>query len=116
MKILRGFVQGVVNKGTPEKPWALVGISHVSRNRNGFEETTVLEFMIAGQQFKDGLQNAYRQLQGSEVFAPYSDEIDSFNGKSRIRYQLQGVPLSLVDNPLADNKSAAPVSSVKASI
>lgn len=97
MKILRGFVQGVVNKGTSEKPWALVGISDVSKNRNGFEETSVVEFMVAGDQFKDGLQNAYRQLQGSEVFAPYSDEIDVFNGKSRIRYQLQGVPLPLAD-------------------
>lgn len=106
MKILRGFVQGVVNKGTPEKPWALVGISDVSRNRNGFEETTVVEFMIAGEQFKDGLQNAYRQLQGSEVFAPYSDEIDSFNGKSRIRYQLQGVPLQLADKQPAPPKTA----------
>ncbi|MGH9875015.1 MAG: hypothetical protein ACRD9S_21375 [Pyrinomonadaceae bacterium] len=106
MKILRGFVQGVVAKGTTEKPWALVGISDVSKNRNGFEETTIVEFMIAGQQYKDGLHNAYRSLQGSEVFAPYTDEIDSFNDKSRIRYNLQGVPMRLQD--------AAPAAAPKA--
>lgn len=107
MKILRGFVAGVVAKGTTEKPWALVGISAVSTNRNGFEETTVVEFMVAGEQYRNGLHNAYRQLQGSEVFVPYSDEIDSFNDKYRIRYQLQGVPLRLQDVPAAEQSRPA---------
>jgi len=95
MKILQGFVLGVVQKGSQEKPWALVGINETSKNRNGFDETNLVEFMVAGQQYKDGLHNAYRQQIGAEVFAPYSDEIDSYNGKSRIRYSLQGVPLRL---------------------
>ena len=34
-------------------------------------------------------------LIGTEVFAPYSDEIDYFNNKARIRYSLQGIPLRL---------------------
>jgi hypothetical protein len=95
MKILRGFVQGVVPMGSPEKPWALVGINSISKNRNGFDETDLIEFMVAGKQYKDGLHNAYRQLEGTEVFAPYSDEIDTYNGKSRIRYGLLGVPVRL---------------------
>lgn len=95
MKILKGFVLGVVQKGTQEKPWALVGINEISPNRNGFDETNLIEFMVAGQQYKDGLHNAYRTQIGAEVYAPYSDEIDTYNNKSRIRYSLQGAPLRL---------------------
>lgn len=112
MKILQGFVLGVVQKGTQEKPWALVGINETTKNRNGFDETNLVEFMVAGQQYKDGLHNAYRQQIGAEVFAPYSDEIDSYNGKSRIRYSLQGVPLRLQAAPpvqeAAANASGSP--------
>lgn len=107
MKILRGFVAGVNKKGTEEKPWAMVGINAVSVDRDGFEQTTLVKFMVAGQQYKDGLQNAYRQQIGAEVFAPYSDELDEFNGKTRIRYSLQGVPLRLMDQPAATAASAA---------
>ena len=95
MKILRGFVKGVVTKGTEAKPWALVGIEAVSQDRDGFDQTHLVKFMVAGNQFKEGLHNAYRSFIGSEVFAPYSDEIDDYNGKSRIRYSLQGIPLRL---------------------
>lgn len=95
MKILRGFVKGVVNRGTEEKPWCYVGIETVSQDRDGFDQTELVKFMVAGNQFKDGLQNAYRNLIGTEVFAPYSDEIDYFNNKARIRYSLQGIPLRL---------------------
>lgn len=108
MKILRGFVAGVVKKGTDEKPWASVGINCVTKDRDGFEETKVVKFMVAGQQYKDGLHNAYRQQIGAEVFAPYSDEIDEFNGKYRIRYSLQGIPLRLMDAPPQTKPSAVP--------
>lgn len=107
MKIVRGFVAGVVKKGTEEKPYSLVGINCVTKDRDGFEETKVMKFMVAGQQYKDGLQNAYRQNIGAEVFAPYADEIDEFNGKYRIRYSLQGVPLRLIDAPAQANKPSA---------
>jgi len=110
MKILRGFVAGIVHKGTEQKPWAIVGINAVSKNRNGFEETQLVEFMVAGQQFKDGLHNAYRTHIGAEVFAPYSDELDEFNGKYRIRYSLQGSPLRLQDAPEHSKPSVAPAS------
>lgn len=111
MKILQGFVLGVVQKGTQEKPWALVGINETTKNRNGFDETNLVEFMVAGQQYKDGLHNAYRQQIGAEVFVPYSDEIDSYNGKSRIRYSLQGVPLRLQEVPEKPVQAPAPVQS-----
>lgn len=106
MKILRGFVAGVVQKGTQEKPWAIVGINAISKNRNGFDETHLVEFMVAGQQYKDGLHNAYRTQIGAEVFAPYRDEIDEFNGKSRIRYSLSDIPVRLVDAPPAEKPAA----------
>jgi hypothetical protein len=108
MKILKGFVLGVVPKGSQEKPWALVGINEISPNRNGFDETNLVEFMVAGQQYKDGLHNAYRQQIGAEVFAPFNDEIDTYNGKSRIRYSLQGVPLRLMDQPAVTAPAAQP--------
>lgn len=107
MKILRGFVAGVVAKGTTEKPWALVGISTVSINRNGFQETTVVEFMVAGKQYQEGLHNAYRQQIGAEVFVPFSDELDQFNGKHRIRYNLEGVPVRLQDSPSPEQSRPA---------
>lgn len=108
MKILKGFVVGVVQKGSQEKPWAMVGINTISQNRNGFDETNLVEFMVAGQQYKDGLHNAYRTQVGAEVYAPYNDEIDTYNNKSRIRYSLQGVPLRLVEAPAVDQQRPAP--------
>lgn len=115
MKILRGFVKGVVTKGTEQKPWALVGIEAISQDRDGFDQTHLVKFMVAGQQFKDGLQNAYRTLIGSEVFAPFSDEIDEYNGKSRIRYSLQGIPLRLVEQRPEQRPAAAQVQKQAAS-
>ena len=109
MKILRGFVQGVLDKGTSEKPYALVGISDVSKNRNGFEESSVVEFMVSGEDFKRGLHNAYRQLQGSEVYAPYADRLNVFNGKTEIRYDLQGAPLRIVEQAEKPAASPSPV-------
>jgi hypothetical protein len=97
MKILRGYVKDVINKGTEEKPWCYVGIEAVSKDRDGFDQTTLIKFMVAGAQFKEGLQNVYRAQIGAEVFAPYNDEIDYFNNKARIRYSLAGIPLRLQD-------------------
>lgn len=112
MKIIRGFVQGVKTKGTAEKPWAMVGISEVSVNRNGFEETTLHEIMVAGNQYKEGLHNAYRQHEGSEVFAPVRDEIDTYGGKPKIKHSFQGVPLRIMDAPASEpvrpSSAAAP--------
>ena len=111
MKILRGFVKDVINKGTDEKPWCYVGIEAISKDRDGFDQTTLVKFMVAGNQFKEGLQNAYRVLIGTEVFAPYSDEIDYFNNKARIRYSLAGIPLCLQDVTRERPAAVAPAAS-----
>lgn len=103
MKILRGFVQGVIEKQGKNAKYAVVAINSVSKTRNGFDETTLYEFMVAGNDYTQGLHNAYRQHQGSEVFAPYSDEIDTYNGASRIRYSLNAAPIRLVDAPAAES-------------
>lgn len=97
MKIVKGTVQGVVtrNEGT-DKEFVIVGIGSTTKNRNGFDETQVMEFQIRGEQLKAGLHNAYRTHAGAEVYAPYSDEIDTyFKDNPRIRYQLQGAPLRI---------------------
>lgn len=107
MKILKGFVVGVVEKGTPQKPWAMVGINSISKNRNGFDETSLTEFMVAGQQYKDGLHNAYRQQIGAEVYAPFRDVADNYNGRLSVKYSLQGVPVRLMDVPAQTNKPSA---------
>lgn len=108
-KILQGFVKGVVEKGEENKRWYLVGIESVDVDRDGFETSELVKFMIAGNQAKAGLQNAYRQLQGAEVFAPYRDEIDEYNGNSRIRYSLTGVPLRLTHQvPQQDRPALKP--------
>jgi hypothetical protein len=101
MKILHGFVQGVIDKQGDNGPYAVVGINDVSVSSSGFEETSVIEFTVAGKQFKDGLHNAFRQLKGVEVYVPYSDRINTFNNRSSIRYQLQGLPLRINQSPAA---------------
>lgn len=107
MKILHGFVQGVIEKQGNNGPYAVVAINDVSKNRDGFEETNLVTFNVAGQQFKAGLHNAYRSHAGAEVFAPYSDEINVFNGKTSIRYNLQGAPLRIQQiPPVQDSKPA----------
>jgi hypothetical protein len=107
MKILRGFVQGVIEKQGKNSKYAVVAINSVSKSRNGFDETTLHEFMVAGSDYTNGLHNAYRQNQGSEVFAPYTDEIDNFNGSARIRYSLNGSPVRLLDAPAEQQRPAA---------
>jgi hypothetical protein len=108
MKILHGFVQGVVDKQGDKGAYAVIGINDVSTNSSGFEETSVVEFMVTGKQFKDGLHNAFRQLKGVEVYVPFTDRINTFNGFSSIRYQLQGLPMRLQQAPAAETSRPAP--------
>lgn len=107
MKILRGFVLGVVEKQGKNSKYAVVAINSVSKSRNGFDETTLYEFMVAGNDYTQGLHNAYRQHQGAEVFAPYTDEIDTFNSTPRIRYSLNAAPVRLMDASAQANKPSA---------
>lgn len=116
MKILQGFVQGVIEKQGNNGTYAVVAINDVSKNRDGFEETNLVTFNVAGQQFKAGLHNAYRTHAGAEVFAPYTDEINVFNGKTSIRYSLQGAPLRIAEQrPVQESRpTSAQPAQVKA--
>lgn len=108
MKIAKGFVQGVLDRGEGDKKYVIVGIGVTTPNRNGFEETKVMEFQIRGDDLKKGLHNAYRQYQGTEVYAPFSDEIDTYyKDNPRIRYLLQGPPLRLVEQTVSQPTKGA---------
>ena len=93
MIILKGTVVGVVDKGTPEKPWAIVGIQAQSINRNGLIETKLFELSVFGDACKNGLHNTYRSIKGTEVYAPVSV---AFNERyKQVDFQLAGIPLRL---------------------
>jgi hypothetical protein len=98
MKIAFGHIQDVLDRGEGDKAYSIIGLGVTNKNRNGFDVTTVMEFQIRGEDYKKGLQNVYRQLKGTEVYAPYSDEIDTYyKDNPRIRYNLQGPPLRLAE-------------------
>lgn len=98
MKIAKGFIQGVIERGEGDKAYSIIGLGVTTKNRNGFEVTTVMEFQVRGEDRKIGLQNAYRALIGTEAFVPYSDEIDTYyKDNPRIRYSLQGPPVQLIE-------------------
>ena len=106
-KIVQGFVQDVLVKtGSGGNSYAVVGIGVTEKTRSGFDETTVMEFMVAGNDFKNGMHAAYQARKGAEVFAPYGDEVDMYNGKARIRYSLKGAPLRLQEQAPAQAASA----------
>ncbi|HCD6014738.1 TPA: hypothetical protein NEG09_002987 [Pseudomonas aeruginosa] len=108
MKILKGYVLGVVDKGEGDKRWAIVGIKATDKDRDGFDVDTTYKLRVFGDAVKNGLHNAYRNLVGVEVYAPYNDEFDE--KYKRISYSLAGAPLALMEKPLgtAQPKSAAP--------
>lgn len=98
MKIAKGFIQDVLDRGEGDKAYSIIGLGVTTKNRNGFEVTEVMEFQVRGQDRVRGLQNAYRSLKGTEVYVPYNDEIDTFyKDNPRIRYSLQGPPVRLVE-------------------
>jgi hypothetical protein len=109
MKIAKGFVQNVLDRGEGDKAYSIIGIGVTTKNRNGFESTSVMEFQVRGQDHKNGLQNAYRSHIGSEVYAPYWDEVDTFyKDNPRIRYNLQGPPLRMSEQ-VPEQRPAQPL-------
>ncbi|MER0903025.1 hypothetical protein AAA538_26070 [Pseudomonas aeruginosa] len=108
MKLLKGFVQDVIDKGEGDKRWAIVAIDSVSKDRDGLSITTTYKLRVFGEAVRNGLHNAYRNLKGVEVFAPFDDEFDE--KYKRISYSLAGAPLALMEKPLgtAQPKPAAP--------
>ncbi|HEJ1227528.1 TPA: hypothetical protein SLU51_004856 [Pseudomonas aeruginosa] len=113
MKILKGYVLGVVDKGEGDKRWAIVGIKATDKDRDGFDVDTTYKLRVFGDAVKNGLHNAYRSLAGVEVYAPYNDEFDE--KYKRISYSLAGAPLALMEKPLgtAQPKPAAPAQPVR---
>lgn len=104
MQILKGVVVGVVDKGTPEKPWAIVGIQSNSVNRNGLIETKLYELTVFGENVKNGLHNVYRAQKGVEVFVPFNVE---YNERYKeLSYQLGGIPLRLEESRPVQGSSA----------
>jgi hypothetical protein len=95
MKILKGVVSGVVDKGTPEKAWAMVGIESRALNRNGFIETTLYELGVFGQAHKNGLHNAFRDINGVEVYVPFEVKFDE--KYKQYKYELAGIPLRIAE-------------------
>ena len=96
MQIHKGTVVGVIDKGTDEKPWAIVGIQAASLNRNDLIEFKLYELTVFGDKVKNGLHNAYRALKGVEVYVPFSVE---YNDRYKeLSYQLAGIPLRLEES------------------
>ncbi|MEN1342075.1 hypothetical protein AAIG86_30390, partial [Pseudomonas aeruginosa] len=77
---------GVVDKGEGDKRWAIVGIKATDKDRDGFDVDTTYKLRVFGDAVKNGLHNAYRNLAGVEVYAPYNDEFDE--KYKRISYSL----------------------------
>lgn len=107
MKIAKGFVQDVLDKGEGDKAYSIIGLGVTTKNRNGFDQTIVMEFQIRGEQRKLGLHDLYRTYKGSEVYAPFDCEIDSYyKDNPRIRYTLQGPPVRLQPITQAPQKAS----------
>ncbi|MDO5962573.1 hypothetical protein POW24_18695 [Pseudomonas aeruginosa] len=70
MKILKGYVLGVVDKGEGDKRWAIVGIKATDKDRDGFDVDTTYKLRVFGDAVKNGLHNAYRNLAGVESTRP----------------------------------------------
>lgn len=97
MKILKGTVLDVMDKGEGEKRWAIVGIQCETVDRDGFAVQSVVKLRVFGEHVRNGLHNAYRSLKGKQVYAPYNDEFDG--QYNRISYSLAGLPLALQEVP-----------------
>ncbi|VFT63570.1 Uncharacterised protein [Pseudomonas aeruginosa] len=46
MKILKGYVLGVVDKGEGDKRWAIVGIKATDKDRDGFDVDTTYKLRV----------------------------------------------------------------------
>lgn len=104
MKILKGVIVDVIDRGTPEKPWAIVGIQAESLNRNGMKQFELYELSVFGDAVKQGLHNAYRAQKGVEVYAPFNV---SYNERYKeLNYQLAGIPLRIEEQRPVVNGAA----------
>ncbi|BFN28094.1 hypothetical protein PSCT_04569 [Pseudomonas sp. SCT] len=93
MHIIKGTVLGVVDKGEPDKRWAIVALQTSAKDRDGFDVTTTVKARVFGDSIKNGLHNPYRQQVGVEVFMPVTCEVN--DRYHNIDYLLAGTPLRL---------------------
>ncbi len=93
MLLIKGHVIGVADKGEGDKRWAIVALQTTSKDRDGFDVTQTIKARVFGDAMKEGLHNAYRALQGSEVYAPVTVGVN--DRYSSIDYLLAGTPLRL---------------------
>lgn len=103
MIIIQGICKGVVDKGEADKRWAIVGIESTSVDRDGFEQTELVKVRVFGDQIKEGYHNAYRQLQGVDVYMPVNVTFDV--KYSNLSYSLVGLPVRLQKIPPAQQKA-----------
>lgn len=94
--IIQGTVIGVADKGEGEKRWAIVAIQTTSKDRDGFDIVKTEKCRVFGDAVRNGLHNAYRQLVGTEVFAPVNPEVN--DRYKSIDYLLAGMPLRLQES------------------
>lgn len=93
MIIVKGTVIGVVDKGEDDKRWAIVGLQTNSVDRDGLQVTQTIKVRVFGDAIKGGLHNAYRNLNGVEVYVPVTVGVN--DRYSTVEYLLAGIPLRL---------------------
>jgi hypothetical protein len=106
--IIKGTVIGVADKGEGDKRWAIVAIQTTSKDRDGFDITQTIKARVFGDAMKGGLHNAYRQLEGVEVFAPVTIGVN--DKYLSVDYLLAGIPLRLQEaRPVQSAPAGQPV-------
>lgn len=90
MHLIQGVILDVVDKGDPNKPWAILALQTQSRDRDGIEIVETVKVRVFGDLIKQGVHNAYRQAKGQCVYAPVSAQCDR-DGKT-VSYMLTGLP------------------------
>lgn len=96
--ILRGHVTAVVDAGQGDKQYGVVALQTTTTDNMGIPMVETIKLMVFGRDYKQGLQNAYRQLQGVEVFAPV--RVAGDDRGDGVRYFLAGLPAQLIDKPV----------------
>jgi len=100
MKLIKGKVLGVADKGEGDKRWAIVAIEETSQDRDGFMVTETIKLSVFGDAIKNGVHNAYRNIVGQEVYVPFNVEGDQ-KYIGQVRYLLAGPPLKIADKAQA---------------
>lgn len=93
MLIVRGKLLEVKDMGTSDKPWALIVVHVVSKDRDGYECVQPVKIRAFGEMIKQEYHNSYRTAVGAEVFVPVTAEVNE--RYKEVSYQLAGLPVRL---------------------